>query len=79
MTKKNFLQSLKYRYFHVGEKLRAPTISQPTTTNRESSASSTLSDSFVVFGKAKLKTNASDTGNVNAAERHINRNLPITK
>uniref|UniRef100_A0A8R1XVZ4 non-specific serine/threonine protein kinase n=1 Tax=Onchocerca volvulus TaxID=6282 RepID=A0A8R1XVZ4_ONCVO len=74
--------SLKYRYFLVGEKLGAPAVSQPSTSNRETSASSTLSDSCVLLGKAKLKTNVSetknDTGNVNP-ERNINRNLPITK
>ncbi|MCP9263469.1 Serine/threonine-protein kinase MAK [Dirofilaria immitis] len=77
--------SLKYRYFLIGEKLGAPTISsQPSTSNREASANSTLSDSCVLLGKTKLKTNVSETkikidvGNVNP-ERNINRNLPIIK
>ncbi|CAG9539291.1 unnamed protein product [Cercopithifilaria johnstoni] len=76
------ISSLKYRYFLVGEKLGAPTISQPSTSNRETSAGSTLSDSYVLLGKAKLKTNVSatkpDIGNINP-ERNINRNLPIIK
>ncbi|EJD74161.1 CMGC/RCK/MAK protein kinase [Loa loa] len=74
--------SLKYRYFLVGEKLGAPTISQPSTSNRETSACSTLSDSCILFNKAKLK-NISETkidiGNTINSERNINRNLPITK
>uniref|UniRef100_A0A0R3RL06 non-specific serine/threonine protein kinase n=1 Tax=Elaeophora elaphi TaxID=1147741 RepID=A0A0R3RL06_9BILA len=74
--------SLKYRYFLVGEKLGALALSQPSTSNRKVSAGSTLSDSCVLLGKTKLKTNASESkieiGNVNP-ERNINRNLPITK
>ncbi|KAL3998856.1 Protein kinase domain family protein [Acanthocheilonema viteae] len=76
------IASLKYRYFLVGEKLGASAVSQPSTSNRETSAGSTLSDSCVLLGKAKLKTNVSETKidmeNVNS-ERNINRNLPITK
>lgn len=57
-------------------------VSQPSTSNRETTAGSTLSDSCVLIGKAKLKTNVSETkidmGNVNP-ERNINRNLPISK
>uniref|UniRef100_A0A915Q5I5 non-specific serine/threonine protein kinase n=1 Tax=Setaria digitata TaxID=48799 RepID=A0A915Q5I5_9BILA len=78
------LSSLKYKYFLVGEKLGAPAVSQPSTSNRETTAGSTLSDSRVMVGKGKLKANVSDAkaevgnGNVNP-ERNINRNLPITK
>lgn len=76
-------QSLKYRYFLVGEKLGAPVISQPSTSNRETSAGSTLSDSCVLLGKTKLKTNTSETkidiGNNEKTGRKINRNLPLTK
>lgn len=43
------LQSLKYKYFQVGQKLGAPILSQPTTsTIRKSSAGSTQSDSKLV-------------------------------
>uniref|UniRef100_A0A9J2P0P1 Protein kinase domain-containing protein n=1 Tax=Ascaris lumbricoides TaxID=6252 RepID=A0A9J2P0P1_ASCLU len=77
--------SLKYKYFQVGQKLGAPVVSQPSTSNRKSSAGSTLSDSKVILGKSKLKTNTADVitstlGNSGAAaERSINRNLPINK
>ncbi|VIO97151.1 Uncharacterized protein BM_BM9760 [Brugia malayi] len=77
--------SLKYKYFLVGEKLGAQAISQPTTSNRETSANSTLSDSCILIGKTKLKTNNNisetkiDMGKNINAERNINRNLPIVK
>ncbi|KHN87151.1 Serine/threonine-protein kinase MAK [Toxocara canis] len=77
--------SLKYKYFQVGQKLGAPVVSQPSTSNRKSSAGSTLSDSKVILGKTKLKTNTADAiastlaNGDSTAERNINRNLPINK
>uniref|UniRef100_A0A915AC60 Uncharacterized protein n=1 Tax=Parascaris univalens TaxID=6257 RepID=A0A915AC60_PARUN len=77
--------SLKYKYFQIGQKLGAPVVSQPSTSNRKSSAGSTLSDSKVLLSKSKLKTNTADVitstlrNSGAAAERSINRNLPINK
>ncbi|VDK29498.1 unnamed protein product [Gongylonema pulchrum] len=78
----NALSSLKYKYFLVGQKLGAPVVSQPSTSNRKTSAGSTLSDSRVVLGKAKLKPTATEVKTFDGdmqPERNINRNLPICK
>ncbi|VDN02165.1 unnamed protein product [Thelazia callipaeda] len=72
------ISSLKYRYFLVGEKLSIPTFSHPSTSNRKSSADSTLSDTRVVLGKTKILPNATEA-KIDAVVRNINRNLPINK
>uniref|UniRef100_A0A914RV54 Protein kinase domain-containing protein n=1 Tax=Parascaris equorum TaxID=6256 RepID=A0A914RV54_PAREQ len=61
-------KSLKYKYFQIGQKLGAPVVSQPSTSNRKSSAGSTLSDSKVLLSKSKLKTNTADEKEMLAAD-----------
>uniref|UniRef100_A0A0N5AAY7 non-specific serine/threonine protein kinase n=1 Tax=Syphacia muris TaxID=451379 RepID=A0A0N5AAY7_9BILA len=76
--------SLKYKYFQAKQKLGTPSTRQTSGSNRKSSAGSTFSDSKLMLGKQRLKTNSADllqnivlNENSKVKERHINRNLPI--
>ncbi|CAB3410532.1 unnamed protein product [Caenorhabditis bovis] len=81
----NANQSLRYKYFQVGEKLGAPVVSQPAPgSHRKTSAGSTKSDTKAFTAKTSKKDFA-DSENVSPQpppkiiERHANRNISLNK